>query len=168
MAIEQDNEILAEGIQNLNKLMRYSLDQGGKERVPLSEEWKYIRSYVELQKLRFEESDVQVELNASGDLDQTSIGPMILINFVENAFKHGISLKQKSTIKITLERRPDCIYFSVINSNFPSLQDTGRSGIGTEKTTRLLDLLYEDAYSLKTEVINGMHIAELMIQEPES
>lgn len=168
MAIEQDNAILAEGIQNLNQLMRYSLEQGNNERVPLSEEWEYIRSYVELQKLRFEENDVQVELSASGNLEQTTIGPMILINFVENAFKHGISLKQESNIKITLERRTDSIYFSVINSNHPSRQDTGRSGIGSKKTTRLLDLLYEDTYSLKTEVVKGMHIAELIIQEPKA
>ncbi|MFN1835292.1 sensor histidine kinase [Balneola sp. MJW-20] len=148
MALDTGNETLATGIQNLTGMMRYSMKQSTQDLVPVAEEWDYIQRYVDLQRLRVEEENVKIDLNSSGNLSAARIAPMILINFVENAFKHGISYEKKSFVDISLQVTMEEITLQVKNSNHPSVQDSGESGIGTEQTKRLLSLQYQDTYDL--------------------
>lgn len=148
MALETKNETLADGIQNLTGMMRYSLQHSTKELVPLQEEWDYICRYVELQKLRINPESVEVRIDAKGNLRTAQVAPMILINFVENAFKHGISYEIPSYVDIGLEVTNKFVILNVQNSNHPSNQDTGSSGIGTAQTKKLLKLYYDDDYEL--------------------
>ena len=148
MALQTQNEDLANGIQDLTGMMRYSLKQSTEKLVPLSDEWEYIEHYVDLQKLRIEQSNVEINLSCTDDMAAARIAPMILINFVENAFKHGISYEKKSYVDILLEVKNGQIVLTVKNSNHPSHQEKGLSGIGTDQTKRLLSLHYQDTYDL--------------------
>ena len=148
MALQTQNEDLANGIQDLTGMMRYSLKQSTEKLVPLSDEWEYIEHYVDLQKLRIEQSNVKINLRCTGELAAVRIAPMILINFVENAFKHGISYEKNSFVDILLEVKAGQIVLSVKNSNHPSIQEKGLSGIGTDQTKRLLSVHYQDTYDL--------------------
>ncbi len=148
MALDTKNEPLADGIQNLTGMMRYSLKHSTKELVPLQEEWEYIEKYVELQKLRISPESVDINMTAKGRLSSAEVAPMILINFVENAFKHGISYEKASFVEIILDVMDEVIVLSVRNSNHPSKQETGESGIGTPQTKKLLKLYYEEDFDL--------------------
>jgi sensor histidine kinase YesM len=148
MALETGNQDLADGLQNLTGMMRYSLKQSTKELVPLNEEWDYVEQFVELQKLRINRDSVDIKMETDGRLESTQVAPMILINFVENAFKHGISYEKDSFIKIKLEVKETAIILHVRNSNHPSEQESGTSGIGTTQTRKLLKLYYGDDFDL--------------------
>lgn len=157
MALETKNEPLAEGIQNLTGMMRYSLQHSTKELVPLKEEWEYIEKYVELQKLRINQDSVEISMEVKGRLNYAQVAPMILINFVENAFKHGISYEKASFVSIKLEVTDEFVIMEVRNSNHPSNQDTGTSGIGTAQTKKLLKLYYEDEFDLDIRSASEEH-----------
>ncbi|NGP75052.1 histidine kinase [Balneolaceae bacterium YR4-1] len=148
MALETKNEALADGIQNLTGMMRYTLKHSTRDLVPLSDEWNYVSQYIELQKLRFDPEMVEITVQTSGNIEEARIAPMILINFVENAFKHGVSYEGKSIIMINLIVTNSSLALTVKNSNHPSDKDTGISGIGTVQTQKILSLYYDDDYDL--------------------
>ena len=145
---------LAEGISELSNLMRYMLHEANADRVPLSREIAYLQSVIELQQLRLdEEDDVLISLNVQGDYAGQEIAPLILIPFVENAFKHGIYLQESSFIKISLRIDEEQIFFHLINSKFEQqlneLQES--SGIGLENVKRRLSLIYPDTHHLQID-----------------
>ncbi|WP_020404186.1 sensor histidine kinase [Gracilimonas tropica] len=163
MALETKNELLADGIQNLTGMMRYSLKHSTKELVPLKEEWAYIEKYIELQKLRINQDSVEINMEVKGRLNYAQVAPMILINFVENAFKHGISYEKASFVNIKLEITDEFVILDVRNSNHPSKQDTGTSGIGTAQTKKLLKLYYESDFDLDIRSASGEHTVVLKL-----
>lgn len=163
MALETKNDPLADGIQNLTGMMRYSLKHSTKELVPLKEEWEYIKKYVELQKLRIDEKTVDIKMDTKGQLNAAQVAPMILINFVENAFKHGISYEKSSFVHVLLETTDASVILSVHNSNHPSKQETGESGIGTAQTKKLLQLYYEDEFDLNIRSTKEAHTVHLKL-----
>jgi LytS/YehU family sensor histidine kinase len=150
LALDTGNEMLADGIQDLTVMMRYALKQSTQDLVSVADEWNYIHRYVDLQRLRVDEDKVNIEMRSSGDLSTARVAPMILINFVENAFKHGISYEKESFVHIQLNVDDDHINLMVKNSDHPSDSDSGESGIGTEQTKRLLSLQYQRSYELTT------------------
>ncbi|SMO58177.1 sensor histidine kinase [Gracilimonas mengyeensis] len=164
MALESKNEALADGLQNLTGLMRYSLTHSTKKLVPLREEWEYIKRYVELQKLRLNPESVDINMEISGDLHSAQIAPMILINFVENAFKHGISYERPSFVEMKLNITETYIILTVCNSNHPSKQEAGVSGIGTAQTKKLLALYYEDDFDL--DILSNQQQHEVILKLP--
>lgn len=154
MAEKSQQQPLAEGISELANLMRYMLHEANADRVPLAREIAYMQSVIELQQLRLdEEDDVLISLNVEGNVTQQEIAPLLLIPFVENAFKHGIYLQASSYIKINLKTDGKQIYFHLINSKFDQqlneLQDS--SGIGLENVKRRLALIYPDQHDLQIE-----------------
>lgn len=163
MALESNNETLANGIQNLTGLMRYSLKHGTKEWLPLKDEWEYIQRYIELQKLRINPEKVDVSLTLNGQIDGIEVAPMILINFIENAFKHGISYENESYVHVKLTTKTDTLLLEVENSNHPSHHDTGISGIGTKQTKKLLALYYENTYTLKIQNTDECYTIKLTL-----
>lgn len=147
---------LAEGISELSNLMRYMLHEANADRVPLSREIAYLQSVIELQQLRLDENDdVLISLNIEGDYSKHEIAPLILIPFVENAFKHGIYLQESSFIKINLKVDAQQIIFHLSNSKFEQqlndLQES--SGIGLENVRRRLALIYPERHDL--QINNG-------------
>lgn len=146
----------------LSDLMRYMLYDAQGKKVALLKEIEYLNSYIELQKLRFG-NDVQVdcyiELDTQDDL--YTIEPMLLIPFVENAFKHGTGFIGDPWIGISISVRNGLMIFEVQNK-FDGELDTSKdesSGIGLSNVKSRLALLYKGLYTLKiTEDKNVFHI----------
>ena len=140
----------------LSELMRYMLYESENAQIPLEKEVSYLENYIELQKVRFEE-DVKIELNTEGGATTQNIEPMLLIPFVENAFKHGVGMVIDPTIDIDLKIKDKALSFSVKNKIAPETateKDTS-SGIGLKNVQRRLELLYPHAHELIIKKENG-------------
>ena len=136
----------------LSELMRYLLYESGDVQVSLDKEVEYLKNYVELQKIRFEE-DVEIKMNIEGTPGSQLIEPMLMIPFVENAFKHGVGLIQDPTIDIHLKIEEKALTFSVKNkaSQDESEEKYSASGIGLRNVRRRLELLYPGKHELKID-----------------
>ena len=116
-AMQENAEQTAEGIQRLGDMMRFMLHENNLDFIQMNKEIDYLKNYIALQKLRTQTSpEIIIEDNIDEQNCNHKIAPMLLIPFVENAFKHGISLKEKSWIKINLECTEKEILFEVHNS----------------------------------------------------
>ncbi len=134
-------------VQELSKLLRHVLYDNQQPTTTLSKEIEFIRSYIELMRIRLSGNvKLTTEFNVKKD-SQTEISPLIFISLIENAFKHGISPTEPSFINITLSEENDTIKCVIVNSNFPkSAKDKSGSGIGLQQVQRRLDLSYPDKY----------------------
>ena len=136
----------------LSSLLRYMLYETDEEKVLLEREVEYLRSYIDLQLQRFG-SKVKVNLVMEDFDGSYFIEPMLLIPFVENAFKHGTGFKQNSEITIELKAKNELLEFMVSNYYDSSIQQVKdkTSGIGLQNVKRRLDLLYTGQHSLSIE-----------------
>ncbi|HMG89043.1 MAG TPA: histidine kinase [Chryseolinea sp.] len=137
-------------IIQLSQLMRYMLYESGERRVTLDKEIEYLKSYIDLQKLRFG-NDVTVDFQTNVKNSDLPIEPMLLIPFVENSFKHGMGLITDPRIVIRLSLDNSTLNFSVKNKFSAGGVETKdvSSGIGVQNVRRRLDLLYKDLHELK-------------------
>ena len=151
-ALQENGERTAQGIQMLGDMMRFMLHENLQHKILLSRETEYMRNYIDLQLLRTSSSpDIVIQTKLPDVLDDKFIAPMLLIPFVENAFKHGISLKHKSWIKITLYCEQDRLFFDVYNSTHARQEqdpEKGKAGIGLANVKQRLALLYPDRHEL--------------------
>jgi two-component system LytT family sensor kinase len=149
----------------LSDLMRYMLYESDEKRVTLSAEIDYLKSYIELQKLRFG-SDVKIdaEMNLSQTESQYSIEPMLLIPFVENAFKHGMGMDEPF-IEIKLWVDNGWLKFDVKNKFTDADENKDESkGIGLENVKSRLILLYPKEYELVIKKSNNLFHVQLTLQ----
>lgn len=143
---------VADGIAMLSRLMRYVVYDGEGSTIELKKEVDYLNNYITLQKMRFQEDDdISVNFEVNGEVADQRIIPMLLIQFVENAFKHGISLNNASYINMNLQVVKDNIIFSVRNSLNPFQVQKDSSGVGLQNAKRRLAMLYPDRHQLATE-----------------
>jgi len=151
-ALQENAERTGEGIQKLGDMMRFMLHENMQDKISLTREVEYLSNYIDLQKLRTSRSaDIKIETQIDEQLNNLQITPMLLIPFVENAFKHGISLQQPSHIKITLQTKEKTLYFDVHNSIHLKADNDPeklKSGIGLENVRKRLTLLYHGKHEL--------------------
>jgi hypothetical protein len=140
----------SEMIMKLSELMSYILYECHDEKVEIQSELKFIKNYIELEKLRFEDL-LQVELNISEANSHEKIVPLIFIAFIENAFKHvGHKMKNKQYVKVDLLIEPNLILLKVVNSiNGQARATLKESGIGIENVRKRLEMLYPDKHTLE-------------------
>ncbi|MBN1225096.1 MAG: histidine kinase [Candidatus Aminicenantes bacterium] len=153
MARNQDKST-AEGIAHLSHLMRYMIHESQSDRVDLDKEIEQINRLIKLQKLRFSEEDaIAIDFNVKGETQKTRIPPMLLIPFIENAFKHGISLRSPSFVDISMTAGVGRLEFSVINSIHEQGSEFKESdtGQGLRNVRRRLELLFPKNHKLKIE-----------------
>ncbi len=151
----KDNET-AQYIEKLSGLMRYMIYETNTEKTTLKKEVDYLKNYLALQKLRFTEDDpVKIEFQTDLENDQVALPPALLIPFVENAFKYGISLKKSSFIHISLTANEKEVNFKVRNSKQQNMERTDSSGIGLKNVKRRLELLYGEQYTLSINDSNN-------------
>lgn len=136
----------------LSTLLRYMLYEAAEEKVPLEKEVDYLKTYVDLQTQRFGKN-MQVNVILKEPDAAYEIEPMLLIPFVENAFKHGITLEPDATIDIELSAAKGALHLLVRNKY--KEEDTGQkdksSGIGLANVSRRLNLLYKNHHTLLIE-----------------
>jgi hypothetical protein len=167
-ALQENAVNTSEGIQKLGDMMRFMLDENHLEKIPMHKEVAYLQNYISLQRLRIQGSaDIQIDLNIDENFCQHDIAPMLLIPFVENAFKHGISLRSRSRIAISLSCDAEKIYFDVYNTiharpeNDPEKE--GR-GIGLSNVKNRLALLYPQRHELSIRQTATEYFVHLTIQ----
>lgn len=145
---------LEPAIMNLSQLMRYMLYESDDHKVFLSKEIEYIKSYINLQMLRFG-SNVKLNIAIQGDTDLYTIEPMLLIPFVENAFKHGTGMVEHPVIDISINVDADThlMHFKVTNKVSPmDVSKDNNSGIGISNVRRRLAILYPGKHNL--DIVN--------------
>lgn len=149
----------------LSGLMRYMLYESDVKKVSVATEIEYLKSYIELQKLRFED-DIKITTDIQYDEDYPyTIEPLLLIPFVENAFKHGVTFVHDPFINIALRVANNKIHFAVENKfGEASLSKDNNSGIGLANVKARLNLLYPGAYKLLVETRNDIFSVHLSLQ----
>lgn len=149
LAVEKNQEELAQSIASLAGLMRYLTYESNAEKVPLRREIDQIGGFIEIQHLRLsEDDDVIISLNTQGELEGKMIAPAILIPFVENALKHGIDVTKQSMVKIDVIVEGRMLYFNTKNTKQMSTS-LNQEGIGLENVRKRLALLYPDRHTLR-------------------
>lgn len=136
-------------VMKLSSLMQYMLYETDEERVSLQTESEYLQSYIDLQKQRFG-SKVKVDLRIDVAEDGVYLEPMLLIPFVENAFKHGVGMIENPEISVVLTEKNKVLDFTVQNrfaAQSVEIKDK-TSGIGLPNVTRRLNLLYPSQHDL--------------------
>lgn len=155
VALKENSEQTADGIQKLGDMMRFMLHENNYERITLQREIGYLHNYIDIQRMRLDESkDIEIHINIEEPEREIYIAPMLLNPFIENAFKHGISFQKKSWIYITLTMNATTLYFKVHNSLHMQngLDPEGKnSGIGLENVTKRLQLIYPDRHTLQIQ-----------------
>jgi len=151
-ALLEGSKNTATGIQKLGDMMRFMLHENNLDFIPVAKEIEYLENYIALQKLRMQVSpDIIIEDTiTAGDCDH-QIAPMLLIPFVENAFKHGISITEPSWIRVKLNCDENIVTFEVRNSVYKKPDndpEMDKSGIGLQNVQERLSLLYPGRHQL--------------------
>jgi sensor histidine kinase YesM len=141
-----------EATLTLSRMMRYLLYETQQDVAPLSREFAFIDDYIELMKLRVQSSS-NVQYTRDEPIPDYPIAPMLLLPFIENAFKHGINASQQSEIKIHAGLSNGALTLHVENHIFPvqKVAGTESGGIGLSNTRRRLDLLYPAKHRLEID-----------------
>lgn len=162
LAITKNNDTPS-AIMKLSNIMRYLTDDATHDYVPLQSEVECISDYIELQRLRLNEK-TEINFSISGHLDEKQISPLILITFVENVFKYGVSNHEPSPliIKISAEERTITLFCQ--NRIFNGLRQVEREGIGISNTKQRLQLLYPNKHLLNINTDNGVYTVLLTLQ----
>ena len=147
--VDIDPEQAKDTILELSKMMRFVLYEGNKKGVPLSREFDFIRHYVTLMQLRYTDK-VKIALNLPQESPDRQIPPLLLITFIENAFKHGISYQHESFIEIKVSIEDDKLTFTCRNSK-ADLSNDEEGGVGLTNVRKRLNLLYDRHYTLRIE-----------------
>lgn len=153
-AIQENADRTSEGIQKLGDMMRFMLQENMQEKISLTREIDYLDNYIALQRLRTDSNPiVQIQANINSKPTMYQIAPMLLIPFVENAFKHGISFREPSHINVSLDIKDKTLYFDVHNSKHirngnGTDPEKDKSGIGLENVRQRLLLLYPGKHEL--------------------
>ena len=167
MALHHGDQKMADSIFRLSQLMRYSIYESSADYISLEKEVQQLHHYIDLQKLHFtNEDDINITLALEGDWETIKIPPMLLIPFVENAFKHGVSIKHPSEISIYLNVEDLQLHFNVENTLFEKEQneDSQQSGLGLTQVKRRLELLYPEAHELYIKKDATKFVTRLIIK----
>lgn len=157
----QKSDKTADAVLKLSEIMRYMIYESNDSWVSLSKEIEYVKSFIELQKLRFKDG-AAVELTLNGEIDDQRIVPLILISFVENAFKHGVANDPKDPIKINIIANQKILHFSITNRKSKQNKDE-MGGVGLNNVERRLQLLYPERYKLNIVNSATHYTSELML-----
>lgn len=162
--VDIDPERAKTTIVELSKMMRHILYEGSKKLIPLTREVEFLNLYVQLMRLRYTRK-VHINVDVPPQLPELKLPPLMLIIFVENAFKHGISYREESFIDIKLRVENKRLLFSCCNSKPTQVQRTNeKGGMGLQNVRQRLELLYDDDYTL--DINDGEKTYEVKLDIP--
>ena len=154
MSLQHGDEKTAEGISKLSEMMRYVFEKTSQEAVPLNQEAQYIQDYIYLQELRFGKQ-AKVDFKYNNDNIGVNIAPMLLIPFIENAFKYGVSAQEKTKIDIAINTNNQVFDFCISNKILEDNEAISSHGIGLKNVRKRLELLYPNKHTLDITQQNG-------------
>ncbi len=162
--VRMKSDQLEPTIMKLSSLMQYMLYEADEEKVSLKTEAEYLQSYIDLQQQRFG-AKVKMDISLQVEDDWQEIEPMLLIPFVENAFKHGVGMIENPQIDIHLHTKDGRLYFSVRNKYNEATPETKdkTSGIGLTNVQRRLNLLYGNKHTLIIDKNDGWFLVSLQL-----
>lgn len=150
-ALQEENNKTAEPIAKLANLMRYMIDDMDNEFIPLKKEVSYIEDYIKLQSIRSAvQHDIDIQTDIHCDIE-CMIAPMLLIPFVENAFKHGVNPNKKSHLRLDIMGDTQRIQFYIENSRDPEFKAFYKEkgfGMGIENVKRRLEHIYPGKHEI--------------------
>ncbi len=156
------SEKAATSVMKLSNIMRYITDEVNLDLVPLHYEVNCIRDFIDLQRLRLSTAS-DVSFCVTGILREHAIPPLLLMTFVENVFKYGISNHETSEVTIKLFCVENGIRFFCQNKIFSSLRNADRTGIGIANAKKRLKHLYPNKHTLNITSTNGLFTVELCL-----
>lgn len=162
--VDIDPERAKTTIVELSKMMRHILYEGSKKLIPLTREVEFLNLYVQLMRLRYTRK-VHINVDVPPQLPELKLPPLMLIIFVENAFKHGISYREESFIDIKVRVENKRLLFRCCNSKPTQVQRTNeKGGMGLQNVRQRLELLYDDDYTL--DINDGEKTYEVKLDIP--
>jgi sensor histidine kinase YesM len=162
--IDKNNEQARQALHKFSDMLRYQLYECNDDKISIEKEISFLKDYVDLQKLRKDEN-YSVEFNASPDVKGFSIEPLLLMSFVENAFKHiSHNSHKKNFVKMDLSRSNGLFQFSVENSKEQHPSEQTHSGIGLNNVKRRLELLYPGKHQLNIGQTDETFTVDLKIK----
>ena len=144
--VDIEPEEAKHSILELSKMMRYVLYEGAKSKVPLQKEIDFLNNYITLMKLRYTDK-VRIDINFPEKASNKMVPPMLIITFVENAFKHGVSYQKDSFIEAAITTDEEKLHFICRNSKAGN-SGKAQGGVGLTNTRQRLDLIYGEKYTL--------------------
>ncbi|MDE1206742.1 sensor histidine kinase [Tenacibaculum larymnensis] len=161
--VGKDAKKAQELILKLSDMMRYSVYDGEKDTVLLSEEVTYLQNYIELHKMRYHKAiDIQFKIDITDN--DYKVMPLLFIILLENAFKHGVeNLRNNAYVHLTLKAHQNAIHFEIEN-NFDASEENQDEGIGLQNLKRRLELVYPKNHTLTTSKTGDVYYANLNIK----
>ncbi|MBN3035584.1 MAG: histidine kinase [Bacteroidales bacterium] len=159
------SELASDAVMKLSDLMRYLLDSSKKRKVLVSHEIDFLRNYIDLEKIRLGRK-VIVHSCFTGDMSGKTISPLLLIPFIENCFKHGISvISSDNDIEVSVEVMEHSLKLRTSNRIAPARAGglPSRPGTGIANVKKRLELLYPGKHGLDIQTANGMFVVNLSI-----
>ncbi len=157
-----------EVVLKLSDMMRYMLYECNEKEVLLEKEFRYIRNYIELEKLRYS-ANTEITVSIDDELMDRRLAPLLLIPFVENSFKHGSqSSLEKAFIHIDAKLQDEELFFSVENSKPPvvpgQIHPKKQGGVGLTNVYKRLELIYPGRHNLQIDDMPDSYSIKLVIQ----
>jgi LytS/YehU family sensor histidine kinase len=157
----QKSDTTPEAILKLSEIMRYMLYESNDNKVDLAKELQYLQNYIDLQKIRFG-NKAFVDFKITGEVGNQKIVPLLLIAFIENAFKHGVANDPSSPICLRINLDGTHLHFFMENKKHMMNRDN-EGGIGLNNVKRRLDLLYSGKYKLTIQDEPTLYTCELSL-----
>ncbi len=161
------NEGGPEAIMKLSEMLRYVTDEATQDYVPLEREIQCTRNYIALQQLRLNKN-VTIHFSINGQMEPQQIPPLIIMTFVENVFKYGISSHEATIITITISVENTSVRFFCENSIFVQPHEAERKGIGIANARKRLNFLYPDRHTLIIDRREGLFTVNLELKTRSS
>lgn len=161
-----DDEEGSDALLRLSGLMRYMLYDSAVDSIALHQEVEHLQNFIDLMMLKYRK-DIPPEIifDVEGELTDYRMAPLVLLPFVENAFKHGLDNNGKGFIRIKLSAMDNAIDFSIVNSRFPErAANQDQNGIGLENVKRRLEYLYSQKHRLDIEVKEAEYLVHMRIE----
>lgn len=152
-------------IIKLSNIMRYMIYESGKERVALDREINYMNDYIHLESIRLNNS-FTLNFTITGPVDQIQLAPLLLITFLENAFKHGVSDQEPDCrIDVTLSASGNELHYEVSNKKLKTVRSNKlKSGFGLVNVRKRLELSYPDKHVLTVNESDDSYHVSLTLQ----
>ncbi len=160
--IKKDPDTAVHIINKLEEMLRYQMDESGREKVSLQQEILFLRDFLELEKTRRDFFDYTI--SEKGIYDEVEIPPLLFITFVENAVKHNQDSQTSSFVHISFEIDGRELTFVCENSIPQKPLGKGVGGIGLANIKRRLNLLFMDNYSLEHTMTNSTYTVKLVLK----
>ena len=169
LALEK-SDLVPDVVLRMSEQLDYMLYRTTDKRVPLTDEVHHIKNYIELESLRYADDQLKVSLDLCNGIEGHTIEPLLLLPFVENSFKHGVSSTRSPgwiTIRLEILEHSHLVFF-VENSKKETTEDpVAHSGIGLKNVQRRLELLYPERHELDLQQTPSTYSVKLTLQLDE-